>query len=250
MLFYMVLKSLVLPPATQAALGVLALLLYRQWRRTALALLAIAVLSLWILSMPATGAFCARWFETVPPLDLPNLDRQTAEAIVVLGGGAYRNAPEFGGADNVRPLTLERLRYAAHLQRRTGLPLAVAGGLGPNMETTEGALMQRALVEDFGIPVTWVEQASTTTAENATFSRRTFPFTRIILVTHALHMPRARRVFEQAGFNVTPAPLGFFSATGTGYAVHDFVPSLHGLTVMHYVVYEALGTLWYRWGNY
>ena len=50
---------------------------------------------------------------------------QDAEAIVVLGAGRRKHAPEFGG-DTVNRLALERLRYAARLARETGLPVLVA----------------------------------------------------------------------------------------------------------------------------
>jgi len=36
--------------------------------------------------------------------------------------------------------------------------------------------------------------------------------TRVAVVTHAWHMPRSVRQFEAAGFEVTPAPMGFISA--------------------------------------
>ena len=248
-MFYALIKILALPPGMQVALSILGLACYRRWRRLALVLITSAVLSAWIVAMPITGAVGAYFLESVPPLDLRSLTTQGAEAIVVLGGGAYANAPEFGGASNIRPLTLERLRYAAHLAHLSGLSLAVSGGIPPTMATAEATLMQRALSEDFAVNVPWVEAASANTAENAEFSRRAFPFKTIILVTHALHMPRAVVAFERAGFKVIPAPLSFYRAHGWGSSVGDFLPTLPGLEITHYVLYEALGRLWYRW-NY
>ncbi len=46
---------------------------------------------------------------------------------MVLGGGRYRDAPEYGN-DTVGEYTLVRLRYAAKLHRETGFPLLVTGG--------------------------------------------------------------------------------------------------------------------------
>ena len=73
-------------------------------------------------------------------------------AILVLGAET-RTGPD--GAD-VGPLTLERLRRAADLQRETGLPLLVTAGV-----TTPGApplaeLMRQTLEESFRVPVRWV----------------------------------------------------------------------------------------------
>lgn len=244
---YFVVKVMVLPPGLLVALGVAGLLLYRRWRRLGLGLLIATPLLALLLSMPVFAAFAARPFESFPPLDLKTVSVQHAEAIIVLGGGAYRRAPEYDGGENVRPLTLERLRYAAHLQRRTHLPLAVSGGFGPYFANSEAALMKRALEEDFGVPVAALEAGSLNTAQNARLSRAALPYQTIVLVTHALHMERAKAQFERAGFKVIAAPIGFVSDRSLDYVLPDFLPTLQGLANSHYVIYEAAGAVWYRY---
>lgn len=244
---YFVVKVMVLPPGLLVTLGLTGLLVYRRWRWLGLAFLIATPLLAWLLSMPVFSAFAARPFESFPPLDLKAVSAQHAEAIIVLGGGAYRHAPEYGGGENVRPLTLERLRYAAHLQRLTHLPLAVSGGVGPYFENSEAALMQRALEEDFGVPVAALEAGSLNTEQNARLSRAALPYQTIVLVTHAMHMQRAKAQFEHAGFKVIAAPLGFLSYRSRDYGLPDFVPTLQGLANSHYVIYEAAGALWYRY---
>ena len=115
------------------------------------------------------------------------------------------------------------------------------------MASSEAQLMQRALEEDFGVPVAAIEDGSSNTAQNARLSRAAFSYRTIVLVTHAMHMQRAKRQFERAGFTVVPAPLGFVSAHCCGYVFGDFLPSLQGLMNSHYVTYEAAGALWYRY---
>jgi uncharacterized SAM-binding protein YcdF (DUF218 family) len=69
--------------------------------------------------------------------------------------------------------------------------------------------MADSLQHDFGIKNVWLEDRSQTTAENALFTARLLKTKRInsvLLVTHAYHMPRALRMFEQSGLNVVPAP--------------------------------------------
>ncbi|MGB1879583.1 MAG: YdcF family protein, partial [Gammaproteobacteria bacterium] len=72
-----------------------------------------------------------------------------------------------------------------------------------------------ALERDFRVPVRWVESVSQNTRENARLTAGVLDVRRIVLVTHALHMPRAMREFHAAGFDVTPAPLGFFSRSNS-----------------------------------
>ena len=74
------------------------------------------------------------------------------------------------------------------------------------------ALMAEVLARDFAQPVRWQEGQSLTTWENAVATAqllRAEGIQRVVLVTHAAHMPRSRWCFEQAGFQVVAAPVGF-----------------------------------------
>ena len=235
-----------LPPGVLAVVGLLGLVLYVKWRRLGLSLLGIAAASMWLLSMPVTTWWFGRSFEYLPPLALGQLAAKEAHAIVILGGGRYRMAPEFMGYDDVSRLTLERLRYGARLHRATGLDIAVSGGPPAALATPEAQLMRGVLEADFGVPVRWAELESRNTAENALLSRERFTFDRIILVTHAMHMPRAVRAFEGAGFDVIPAPLGFVSGPEPDYVLRDFLPTYEALFGTHYAIYEFFGAIWYK----
>lgn len=167
-----------------------------------------------------------------------------AQAIVVLGAGRIRNAPEYGMQDIPGPGALQRLRYAATLQRETGLPLLVTGGSPDGSSESEAAIMARVLEHDFSVPVKWQEELSNNTAENAQFSSRILRAAgihRILLVTDAMHMPRAKRVFEQAGLDAVPAPTIFISAGPRTF--DDFLPN--GLRDASYALHEWLGLAWY-----
>ena len=188
-----VLKGLLLPPAGNLLLLGLAWFL-RARRRVALTLAVIAGATLFLAASPWMATLLARGLETAPafPLDGPALP--PVDAIVVPGTGRYTSAPEYGGLDTVSPRTLERLRYAARLPRRTGWPIATVGGAPLDDETPEGALMAQVLEQDFGVPVRWIEQASRNTAENARNARRLMDVDTILLVTQAMDMPRAHDV--------------------------------------------------------
>lgn len=172
-----------------------------------------------------------------------------AQAIVVLAAGRLERAPEYGPADIPDNIALARMRYAAHLQHATGLPLLTSGG---NADFSRGVqpkalAMARALSEDFRTPVRWVEPASATTSDNAAFSAailRPAGVQRILLVTDAMHMPRARLAFEQAGLQVVAAPTMFYAYGRV--SPWQFLPSASGLHLSYYASYEWLGLIWYR----
>ncbi|MCB2100912.1 MAG: YdcF family protein [Rhodobacterales bacterium] len=171
-------------------------------------------------------------------------------AIVVLSANQYAAAPEYGG-DTVGDLTLPRVRYAARLSRRTGLPILVSGGsLVPGTRPIAQS-MKAALVEDFNLPVRWVEDRSRTTWENARFSAEILKadgIDTVYLVTHAMHMPRSRLSFEAAGMTVVAAPT-LFGARHAPVDGWDFVPHVEGLAQSLYAAHEWIGRVWYRWAH-
>ena len=170
-----------------------------------------------------------------------------ADAIVILGGGTYFRAPEYAGRDTISAQTLVRLRYGARLQRETGKPILVTGGKPLGNSTAEAAQMREVLEQDFQVPVSWTEEASANTFENAHNSFRILQgagIHKIYLVTHAWHMPRAAEIFRRAGFTVIEAPTAFT----TRYRVDllAFMPNAEALRDFSYFVHELTGLLWYR----
>jgi uncharacterized SAM-binding protein YcdF (DUF218 family) len=235
---------LLMPPLSLFLLAILGLLLARRWRRGGLAVTAVAVMALWLLSTPVISG---RLLASIEPSEHPSIDDlRNAQAIVVLGGGTYFEAPEYGG-DTAGTFTLERVRWAARLHRDTGLPVMASGGLPLGNATSEAAQMKDALERDFRIPVKWVEERSDNTLESARHAHDILSregIARIALVTHASHMRRARRAFIQAGFEVLDAPTAF--STSGPLTVLSFLPNAYGMLQTRIFCHEALGSGWYH----
>jgi len=245
--------SLLLPPLCfiLPALGGLALM---RRHRTAGALLVLtALVALAAASTPFVGDRLLAALETPPlmapparaPEATPHPPAASGAAIVVLGGGLGRESPEYG-TDTVNPATLERLRYAAWLHRRTGLPILVSGGRPIDTRLSEADTMRDSLTADFNAPPRWIEADSLNTRENAARAQALLApeaIRSVYLVTHAWHMPRARRAFEQAGFEVIAAPTGYTSITPSPMA---WIPSGQALRYTHIALREWLGQAWYR----
>ena len=240
-----VLKALVLPPGSNLLLMLAGAGVHRRRRRMGTTLVTIGFVSLWLCTLPVVAALLARTLELDSPLDPQRLQDIDAQAIVVIGGGRYSKAPEYGD-DTVSRLTLERLRYAARLQHVTQLPLATVGGSAMRNGVSEGLLMKRVLEDEFQVPVTWTEKESRNTAENALNARRILAVDHILLVTHAMHMRRARSAFLHAGFGVIPAPMGFASYENADWSLFDWLPSVLALVTVRHALHEWLGVLWYR----
>ncbi len=240
-----VLSAFLLPPLNFLLLGIAGLALLKFWPRAARRLLVSALALLWVFSMPVVGNLLVRQLEVGQAF--PPNTRSAAQAIVVLGGGICEYAPEFGEATACQA-TLERLRYAAWLYRRTQLPVLVTGGDPEATGVAESSVMAKILEQDFKVPVRWRETASEDTRQNAEYSRKILAASEvrsILLVTQGWHMPRAARLFRQAGFEVIPAGTGFHSVEHL--TVLDFLPSVKGLEGSRIFFHEAIGMLWARW---
>jgi uncharacterized SAM-binding protein YcdF (DUF218 family) len=239
-----ILTTLVLPPAGPLLLALLGLAWAHRRRRAGIALTFFAIVSLFVLSTNAVATLLAGALLPMPPVAKPDQLRDV-QAIVVLGGGVLPEAAEYGAAQPSAH-TLARLRYGAWLARRTGKPLAFAGGVGwgaaGTVAESEGAVARRVMQEDYGLSLRWVDDQSRDTQENAhrmAERMRADSIQRIALVSDAWHLPRAERHFRAAGFQVLPAPTG--QPGWRERPVLEWLPSGHGLMSSRQVIREWLG---------
>ena len=237
-------EIVVLPPTSLFILGGIGLLLLLIRVRFGAFLCILALIILYALSTPAVARAISAPLLVAPALG-PERFEDDVGAIVILGAGRYRAAPEFGG-DTIRGAGLERVRYGAWLHRKTGRPVLVSGG-DPDAEgTPEASLMKHALENEFGVGAAWIEAASVNTQENARMSHAILVkagIRKIYLVTHAEHMRRAVEEFEKTGLAVVPAPT--ILPPERGIAAADFVPSGGAMSASAAALHEWLGRVWY-----
>lgn len=242
--FTNLISAFLLPPLNLLLVALLGLWLWSKRPLIARTLLTASVVLLWLLSTPYFAGVLMQGLEGEPYVT--DTKRPLADAIVVLGGGTYFNAPEYGG-DTVGTATLERLRFAAKLQRETGKPILVTGGAPMGNSTSEAAQMKQVLEHEFNVPVLWSEAASDNTLENARLSQQLLKpagISRIYLVTHAWHMPRAVLAFQAAGFQVVPAPTAYTTHYRTDLL--SFIPNAYALHDSRIFMHELIGILWYQ----
>lgn len=240
-------RIFLMPPSSFLFLILAGLVLRRWWPRTGRA---IGIASAACLLLLSTGIGAMLLVNPLERLTAPLPEGQTAgaQAIVVLAAGSVEGAPEYG-ADMPDHVALVRLTYAAHLQRKTGLPLLVSGGnADPERQVAAKAIvMARVLGEEFKTPVRWIEDKSDTTAANAELSARILKsagIRRVLLVTHAMHMERARLSFARYGIEVVQAPTMFYSTRN--WSAWLLLPSASALYRSFYASHEWVGLIWYK----
>ena len=219
-------------------------------RRVANVIAVVVLVFMWFMSCGITTRFIGAslekdWeVEGKPHGDISGLPN--ADAIVVLGGGmgAHQKcmAPEmFGSAD--------RVWQGARLYKRGKAKYITLSG--PDVEISTVPLM-----EDLGVAreaMMFFSDARNTEEEAKLIYERLSQTTngtspKILLVTSAWHMNRAKLLFERVGFNVVPAPTDFEMSYGLERPIRfdDFIPSCDALSRNSYCVKEWVGNIGYR----
>ncbi|MCP5021975.1 MAG: YdcF family protein [bacterium] len=239
-----ILVTALLPPGLFFSMWCIGRLAQGRWPRLSKGLKIGAGTLLLLSSIPYLSSHAIGTLQQVPPLrgPLPG----DVGAVVILGGDFLPYAPEFDKG-RVGALTLQRLRYGAHLARENGLPVLVTAGEQRLDDVSGGEAMAACLESDFGLPGAWVEDSARDTIENARLSAdllKSQGIERVALVTTAWHMPRARLSFEQAGLHVLPAPTAF--RPPPRLRMGSFKPSTRALNDTYWASHEWVGMAWYK----
>jgi uncharacterized SAM-binding protein YcdF (DUF218 family) len=215
-----ILSKVIAPLATPSNLIALAMLLggllaltgWRRFGRRLLGLGVVAVLAVMVLpiggwiTVPLEQRFAA-------PAALP----EQVDGIVVLGGGVTKSLmPVVGGAqlneaaDRFAALVILARRYPAARIVYSGGNATLAGG-------AREADAVAALLGEMGIDASRIvfEREARTTYENAVLTKTLMspqPGETWLLVTSAMHMPRAVGAFRRQGWAPIPLPVDFATA--------------------------------------
>lgn len=180
----------------------------------------------------------------------------TADAIVVLSAGRSM-AP---GPDRVSEWAdANRFFGGMDLMRAQKAPLLIFTGAaisnGPVFPREGNVLAD--LAKALGVPESriLVTDLVINTADEArlvaeVLRTRQVKSPRVLLVTSAFHMRRARQMFEQQGLTVEPFPVDFRVPEVTRIKLMSFLPSVTALNQTHTALREFYGRAFYRvWGT-
>ena len=230
-----------------AGLGLL--LAWRQRLRSSMALGALAFVWLWAWSTPVLSLWLRGTVEDLyPPLPVATVPQ--AQAIVVLGGGI---APPSGKSTEINlNAAADRVWFATRLFHAGKAPLVlVSGGSDPERDAYSEARASAIFLVDLGVPAQTIvlEEASRNTRQNAAFSAALLKargINHILLVTSALHMPRAMALFAAQGLQATPAPTDFEAIQSPPPGVLAWLPDAQALDGSGRAMKEMVGR-WVGW---
>ena len=247
-----ILTQLTYPLALCLVLVPLGLLLMRwHWPRVGGSLIAFGLgwMLLWSLPVPSF------WLRASLERQVPQraaADYPTVGAIVALGGGVDGNRPGWREGPDLSAAA-DRVWFAAKLFHADRAPLVVLAGGVPaeNASPEPEADAMASFIEDLGVPdsALLLETHSRTTWENAVYTDRLLKehqIKEILLVTSALHMPRAMATFRKVGIAMIPAPTDFEAVPPGGFWLLRWLPNVEALEGSSRALKEYLGLLVYR----
>jgi len=242
---------MILNPLSAALVAVLVLLLL--WlltrRRGFLTTIVVVTLLLWLTATPWLSRSLQSLLEhRAGEAIAESLPR--ADAIVVLGGTLSPPGPS-GGAANLSAAA-DRLVYAARLYALGKAPLIlISGGNSAGAAGDAESVHAGALLAGWGIPESAIltETESINTYENAVYSKLMLDqhgLKTVLLVTSAMHMPRALATFHTTGIKATPAPTDFEASASGPSGLRAWIANPAALEVTTRALKEYVGWLAYR----
>ncbi len=223
-------------------------LLWTRWRRAGRLLLAVVALAAVILAVFPIGT----WL--IAPLEsrFPQVRALPASVVgVITLGGAVNQFMTAARDQTALSGGAERLtEFVAIARRRPELRLVYTGGSGSVLrQGLKETMVARRLFGEIGLDPALVvyEDQSRNTHENAVMTHaliRPKPDDTWVLITSAMHMPRAVGVFRKAGWKVLPYPVDF-QTEGTG-RVRYLAGFGHGMGKLGTAIREWVGLIAYR----
>lgn len=239
---------LLYPPGLCLILLAVAVLLSVIKQRVIAILLSIFAIG-WVLawSLPATSLFLGGLLESRHPYKEPK-DLPRADVIVVFGGNTQANRANWFEPYN-RATAIDRIDRAEALYLAGRAPRILLSGGAREGKVSEAQIIARILRQR-GIPdsALLLENDSRNTSENARFTDITMRGQKLksaLLVTSALHMPRALGSLEKRGIKVTAAGSMPQIVLPASNAPDIWLPHLRSLDASRTIIKEYLGLLGY-----
>ena len=210
-------------------------------------LIYIAIGVLYIISTPI---FSNNFFKLVEGNEYrkPISAIDSADAIVVLSGMLEIN--EVGDSTYIEWGDPDRFFGGLDLfKARKANKLVFTGGKMPwdNVQKTEGEVLKEYAIKNV-IPqenILITKDVENTADEAKAVKELIGSKKKIILVTSAYHMNRAKKLFEKQGFNVVPYKVDFKTTRNKEIKLLDFLPNADNLRDTETGIRELIGRLYY-----
>ena len=221
---------------------VLAYLLYRyKKRKAAVGLLIFSAVVFYAFSTAWLPRYLAFRMEThfLPLKEVPAFVGSEKVYIHLLGSG-YQTDRRLPATAKLSLVAQGRFVEAMRLYRAIPNSILVCSADGPGGEETQ-AMIARAAAIEMGADSTRIlalNTPSTTKEEAEDLAKVIGTKVTVIVVTDAIHMPRAMKFFKEAGFSPVAAPTNFKALNGSVGVTYKWWPSEENIYISNRLLHE------------
>lgn len=170
--------------------------------------------------------------------------------IIVLGAG-YSDETYLSPNNQLNKHAMMRLAEGIRLQKQIPGSRLITSGLGYRIDLPGAVVMYRTAL------ILGVDSASmdisgrplTTWSEADQYVKKFGNERKLVLVTSAVHMPRAMMLFRSKGIDVTPAPADFLVRYPSVKSPWLWLPAAENIRMLEQAMHEYGGIVWHRAGG-
>lgn len=180
-----------------------------------------------------------------PALSLPVNSVGSETVLIVVLGSGYDLDQRLPPNAQLGLTALGRLAEGIRISRTMKNGIIVCSGFSSVGLETQAQVTRRAAIV-LGVDsnkLATLNKPSTTAQEAVALGNLYEKDSKVIIVTDALHMDRAIKLFRREGFDPMAAPTNYRVKKGSRWDMLYWWPSMENIALMNYIIHEYLGTL-------
>ena len=181
-----------------------------------------------------------------PPLNIPrDISESDTVYIMVLGAG-LTGTSDLSANNELSASSICRLVEGIRIHRLISGSKIVFSGYSSGQLANQADIMEQAAIS-LGVEASHINKvnwARNTSDEANRFYTSFGKRGSLIIVTDAIHMPRAMKLFRKAGLNPIASPANYLNRN------EPFIPFAINIRIMEMVIHEYLGMVWNYAGGY
>jgi uncharacterized SAM-binding protein YcdF (DUF218 family) len=216
-------------------------------KRTGLIFGFLSILWLTLISFPFVPSALVKSLEDRfhPLLEISQVPKGGTIDILVLGGGPIEDK-NLSSKGKLTLDSLSRLSEGIRLHRLLPGSHLVFSGMSKVQKYSHAEILKQAAL---AMGVEEKEISLLPTSENTRMEAFDFTYkfgtnNTLLLVTDAIHMPRAMLLFRKAGQSPIPAPTNYTMKSEGKKYLNDYGPSALNISKMEIAMHEIFGLIW------
>jgi uncharacterized SAM-binding protein YcdF (DUF218 family) len=221
---------------------------YRGSKKLSYWIIGYAVLWLFLTSISPLPVYFAKQREARYPVLWQIPDTLPAPNILILGAG-FSTDPTLPPNTQLSRKALSRLSEGIRLKNQHFNAKLIGSGYAGSKDTPQATVLMNAAVALGVSPIDTLQstQPFNTETEAIAYAHRFGTTTPLILVTSALHMPRALYWFRQQGIDAIPAPTDHYVKPDPKKSPYTWKPSTTKIEITGALLHEWVGMIYAKW---